>query len=158
MGPGVALADVAALLAVAVAAVAVGRRPAGSAFVYAGCLGVSLALACGALARLLEGGAPADIVLPLGLPWIGAHFRVDGLAAVLAIEILTAARALDLRAPLSPADATAAVVALLRQAVPGPGPDRHLAPEIAAVADLVRDGSVVRAVESVTGPLNRLEH
>jgi histidine ammonia-lyase len=81
---------------------------------------------------------------------------VDGLAAVLAIEILTAARALDLRAPLSPADATAAVVALLRETVPGPGPDRHLAPEIAAVADLVRDGSVVRAVETVTGPLNSI--
>jgi histidine ammonia-lyase len=79
---------------------------------------------------------------------------VDGLAAVLAIEILTAARALDLRAPLSPADATSAVVALLRKSVPGPGPDRHLAPEIARAADLVRDGSVVRAVETVTGPLN----
>ena len=82
---------------------------------------------------------------------------VDGLAAVLAIEILTAARALDLRAPLSPADATGAVISLLRADVPGPGPDRHLAPEIAAVATLVRDGSVVRAVETVTGPLNTLE-
>ena len=82
---------------------------------------------------------------------------VDGLAAVLAIEILTAARALDLRAPLAPADATGAVISLLRETVPGPGPDRHLAPEIAAVAALVRDGSVVRAVEAVTGPLNTLE-
>ena len=83
---------------------------------------------------------------------------VEGLAAVLAIEILTAARALDLRAPISPADATDAVVSLLRADVPGPGPDRHLAPEIAAVTRLVRDGSVVRAVETVTGPLKRLEN
>jgi histidine ammonia-lyase len=82
---------------------------------------------------------------------------VDGLAAVLAIEILTAARALDLRAPIAPSDATGAVISLLRTDVPGPGPDRHLAPEIAAVAALVRDGSVVRAVETVTGPLNTLE-
>ena len=82
---------------------------------------------------------------------------VEGLSAVLAIEILTAARALDLRAPISPADATGAVVSLVRETVPGPGPDRHLAPEIAAVAALVRDGSVVRAVETVTGPLNTLE-
>jgi histidine ammonia-lyase len=79
---------------------------------------------------------------------------VEGLSAVLAIEILSAARALDLRSPLNPADATAAVVTLLRDVVPGPGPDRHLAPEIAAVTDLVRDGLIVRAVETVTGPLN----
>ena len=82
---------------------------------------------------------------------------VDGLAQVLAIEILSAARALDLREPLSPADATAAVVALLRRDVGGPGPDRYLAPEISATTALVRDGSVVRATETVTGPLNTLE-
>ncbi|MGI9196102.1 MAG: histidine ammonia-lyase, partial [Candidatus Nanopelagicales bacterium] len=83
---------------------------------------------------------------------------VEGLAQVLGIEILTAARALDLRAPLSPADATSAVVALLRRDVPGPGPDRYMAPEIAATTALVRDGSVVRAAETVTGPLNTLEN
>ena len=81
---------------------------------------------------------------------------VDGLARVLAIEILTSARALDLRAPISPADATGAVVALLREQIAGPGPDRHLAPEIAAATELVRSGAVLRAVQSVTGPLNTL--
>jgi len=81
---------------------------------------------------------------------------VDGLAHVLAIEILTAARALDLRTPLSPADATGAVVSLIRESVAGPGPDRHLAPEIQAVYELVRKGAVVRAVEAVTGPLNTI--
>ncbi|MEK9663818.1 MAG: histidine ammonia-lyase [Candidatus Nanopelagicales bacterium] len=81
---------------------------------------------------------------------------VDGLARVLAIEILTSARALDLRAPITPADATGAVVALLREQVDGPGPDRHRAPEIAAAADLVRSGAVLRSVEAVTGPLNTL--
>ena len=82
---------------------------------------------------------------------------VDGLATVIAIEVLTAARALDLRAPLSPADATAAVVTCVRERVAGPGPDRFLAPEIAAVADLVRDGAIVRAAETVTGPLDTLD-
>ncbi len=53
---------------------------------------------------------------------------VDGLAQVIAIEILTAARALDLRTPLRPGPATGAVVAKLREAVPPPGPDRYLAP------------------------------
>jgi histidine ammonia-lyase len=78
---------------------------------------------------------------------------VDGLQRVLAIEILTAARGLDLRAPLRPAPATAAVVAALRQTVPGPGPDRYLAPEIESAVSLVASGAVVRAAESVTGPL-----
>ncbi len=78
---------------------------------------------------------------------------VEGLAQVLAIEILTAARALDLRTPLRPGPATGAVVAKLREAGPPPGPDRHLAPEIAAAAEMVRDGALVAAAETVTGPL-----
>ncbi|GLZ38422.1 histidine ammonia-lyase [Actinokineospora sp. NBRC 105648] len=75
---------------------------------------------------------------------------VDGLGTVLAIELLTAARALDLRAPLTPAPATAAAVALLRERVPGPGPDRHLAPEIAAAEELVRSGALLAAVDGRT--------
>ena len=72
---------------------------------------------------------------------------VDGLRTVLAIELLTAARALDLRAPLRPAPVTAAVRDLVRTRVAGPGPDRHLAPEIAAVEELIASGAVLTAVE-----------
>ncbi|RLK61125.1 histidine ammonia-lyase [Actinokineospora cianjurensis] len=75
---------------------------------------------------------------------------VDGLVTVLAVEYLTAARALDFRAPLTPAPATAAAVALLRERVPGPGPDRHLAPEIAAAEDLIRSGALLDAVKRRT--------
>ncbi|MBX9243727.1 histidine ammonia-lyase [Actinotalea ferrariae] len=78
---------------------------------------------------------------------------VDGLARVLAIEVLTAARALDLRAPLRPAAGTAAAVAAVREHVAGPGPDRYLSPEIEAVVALVRGGELLTAVEAVTGPL-----
>jgi histidine ammonia-lyase len=74
---------------------------------------------------------------------------VDALCQVLAIELLTAARALDLRAPLEPGPATGAVVAALRERVPGPGPDRHLAPEIEAAVDFVRSGAAVAAADSV---------
>ncbi|GAA3168707.1 histidine ammonia-lyase [Blastococcus jejuensis] len=71
---------------------------------------------------------------------------VDGLTRVLAVEILTAARALDLRAPLEPARATGAVRDAVREAgVGGPGPDRHLAPEIEAVVRLVDDGALLTA-------------
>ncbi|MFC4009466.1 histidine ammonia-lyase [Nonomuraea purpurea] len=79
---------------------------------------------------------------------------VDGLTRVLAVEVLTAARALDLRAPLEPAPATAAVVRALRETVPAPGPDRFMAPEIDSAVRLVAEGGVVAAAESVTGPLD----
>ena len=80
---------------------------------------------------------------------------VDGLTRVVAIEVLTAARALDLRAPLEPSPATAAVVRLLRESgIEGPGPDRHLSPEIEAAVELVRSGAVLSAVEEVIGELS----
>ena len=79
---------------------------------------------------------------------------LDGLTRVLAIELVTAARALDLRAPLSPAPATAAVVAGLRDAgVGGPGGDRFLAPEIETAVRYVTSGDAVLAAERVTGRL-----
>jgi histidine ammonia-lyase len=76
---------------------------------------------------------------------------VDGLARVLAIEVLTAARGLDLRAPLEPGPGTGAVVAAIREHVDGPGPDRHLSPEIEAVVGLVTSGRLVRAAEDGLG-------
>ncbi len=78
---------------------------------------------------------------------------LDLVSRVLAIEILTAARALDFRAPLEAAPATAAVVRLLRTSVAGPGPDRHLAPEIEVAVRGVQDRSLLGAAEAVTGPL-----
>lgn len=76
---------------------------------------------------------------------------VDGLTRVLAVEVLAAARALDLRAPLQPAPATAAVVAALRAEVPGPGPDRELSPDLERATELVRGGALLAAAETVTG-------
>jgi len=79
---------------------------------------------------------------------------IDGLTRVLAIEVLTAARALDLRAPLTPSPATGAVVRLLRSSgIAGPGPDRHLSPEIETAVSLVASGAVLAAAESVIGEL-----
>ena len=82
---------------------------------------------------------------------------IDGLARVLAIEILTAARAIDLRTTddtNTPAPGTGAVVARLRETVAGPGTDRYLAPEIAEVVVLVMDGSLVAAAEHAVGELH----
>jgi histidine ammonia-lyase len=114
--------------------------------------------AAGIVSELTRLAAPASVdSIPssamqedhVSMGWAAARKlrrAVDGLARVLAIEILTAARALDLRAPLAPAPATAAVRDAVRSlGVRGPGPDRYLAPEIRAVADAVRDGRLVAA-------------
>jgi histidine ammonia-lyase len=73
---------------------------------------------------------------------------VEGLARVLAIEIVTAARGVELRAPLTPAAGTGAAIERLRNLVPGPGPDRFLAPELDAATTLVRDGSLIDAAHA----------
>ena len=74
------------------------------------------------------------------------------LARVLAVELVTAARGIELRSPLSPAAGTGAVRDALRAGGVGPpGPDRLLAPELAAAVELVRDGTVVRAAEREVG-------
>jgi histidine ammonia-lyase len=79
---------------------------------------------------------------------------VDNLRRILAVELMCAARGLDLRAPLRPAPATAAALGVLRDRLPGPGPDRHLAPELDEVQRLVAAGSLVNAAESAIGPLD----
>jgi histidine ammonia-lyase len=63
---------------------------------------------------------------------------VDNLRRVVAIELVTAARALDMRAPLKPALITGALLAKLRKEVPGVGPDRFLAPELEAAERLLK--------------------
>jgi histidine ammonia-lyase len=78
---------------------------------------------------------------------------VDGLARVLAVEVLTAARALDLRGPLQPAAGTGAARGVVRTVVQGPGPDRYLSPEIEAVVALVQSGGLLAAVQDVVGEL-----
>src|SRR5712692_5898556 len=78
---------------------------------------------------------------------------LDNLTSILAVELVAAARALDLRGPLVPAPATAAVRDAVRKHIAGVGPDRVLAPELAAAEALIRSGAVVAAAQAVTGPL-----
>ena len=68
--------------------------------------------------------------------------------------LLCAARGLELRAPLEPGAGTGAALAAIRAAgVPGPGPDRHLAPELEAMERLVASGELIGAVEDAIGEL-----
>ncbi|WP_010525810.1 histidine ammonia-lyase [Nesterenkonia sp. F] len=78
---------------------------------------------------------------------------VEGLEQVLAIELLTAARGVDMREQIEglgsgrSSTALGSVRAVLRERVAGPDADRHLAPEIAEAVELVRSGAVVAAAE-----------
>lgn len=113
--------------------------------------------AAGIVSELKRLAAPASVdSIPssamqedhVSMGWAGARKlrrALDGLARVLAIEVMTGCRALDLRAPLVPARATGAVRDLVRTRVDGPGPDRFVSPEIEAVTDLVSSGAVARA-------------
>lgn len=74
---------------------------------------------------------------------------IDGLARVLAIEVLTASRGLALRAPLEPGPATGAVVALAVERGAAPGPDRFVSPEIEALVEVVLSGEVAGRAASV---------
>lgn len=79
---------------------------------------------------------------------------VDNLTRIVAIELYAATRAVELREGLTPAPATQAVIEAVRKAgVQGPGPDRFLAPDLAAADAFVRSGALLAAVEPVTGPL-----
>ena len=74
---------------------------------------------------------------------------VDGLARVLAIEVLTAARGIELRAPLQPGPASKAAIDLLHaEGWQGPGPDRWLAPEIEIAFQAIIDGRLLEAVNA----------
>jgi hydrogenase-4 component B len=73
---------IAVLLATSVAAIALARLRAGTAIVY----GIALCACTVALGiagtSLLTGSSPTGtLTLPVGLPWLGAHFRLDALAA-----------------------------------------------------------------------------
>ena len=88
------LVCVAALLATGFLAIFVGRAPRGYRAIYAISLAASLGGLGAALGHLLADSQPAAIDLPLGLPWLGAQFRIDALSAFfLAVIDLGAAAA-----------------------------------------------------------------
>ena len=76
------------LLALVLPALAVGRGRAGRWIIYGGALAVCAGAGAAAASRLLgPAGGPADVTLPLGLPWIGARFHLDPLAAAFLVVV-----------------------------------------------------------------------
>jgi histidine ammonia-lyase len=78
---------------------------------------------------------------------------VANVRRTVAIEALCAAQAIDLRAPLVPGPAVAAVMERLRRDVARLDEDRYLAPDMAAVERLVVNGELVAAARRVVPTL-----
>jgi hydrogenase-4 component B len=76
-----ALWCVGALLALTPLALIIGRSPAATPITYGVSLAASLAILSLALIHLLGAAPPSNLTLPVGLPWLGAHFRLDALSA-----------------------------------------------------------------------------
>jgi formate hydrogenlyase subunit 3/multisubunit Na+/H+ antiporter MnhD subunit len=89
---------VGALLVAAAAGTTIPRRPAARPIVYGASLVASALALAGALAALLGPAPVSTATLPLGLPWLGAHFRIDALAAFFLVVVNLGAAAASLYA------------------------------------------------------------
>ena len=76
------MSGVAGLLGIAGLAIVLSRARSSTAIVYSLTLAVCLVALFGSFRSLLGGGPDtSDLTLPIGLPWLGAHFRLDALAS-----------------------------------------------------------------------------
>jgi len=79
---------VAGLLAIAILAIALSRSKISTSVVYGATLAICVAALVGATYWLLGGKANAsEMILPIGLPWLGAHFRLDVLASFFLVVV-----------------------------------------------------------------------
>lgn len=73
---------------------------------------------------------------------------------VTAIELMAAAQALDLRAPVKPSPASAAVYEIVRSHVKKLEEDRPLFDDINTLTRITREGAILEAAEKIVGRLN----
>lgn len=73
---------------------------------------------------------------------------------VLAIELASAAQALDFHAPLKPGKGVEAVHQRIRTEIPHLDRDRFLKPELSRLRELIRSGELVRVAEEAVGKMH----
>src|SRR5689334_15831034 len=78
---------IAGLTAAAFAALVLSQRPSSTAVTYWLTALISAGALINGFVALLVGVPPSDLVLPLGLPWLGAHFHLDQLAAFFLVVV-----------------------------------------------------------------------
>jgi histidine ammonia-lyase len=84
---------------------------------------------------------------------VKAREVVGNVLRVIAIELLCGAQGLEFRAGLKPGRGVEAAHEHIRKTIPPLEDDRAQSPDIEAVSEMVRDGSLVRSVEKMIGPL-----
>jgi histidine ammonia-lyase len=72
---------------------------------------------------------------------------------VLAIELISACQALDLRAPLTPSECTGAALEIVRSHIPFWKNDRQIYKDMNMAKELITSGALVSQVEKICGPL-----
>src|SRR3981189_3284529 len=87
MALDISLSCAAALLALGVLAVVLAGNRSATTIIYTASLLLTLALLANAIVHLIANSAPQITILPLGLPWVGAHFRLDALAAAFVVVV-----------------------------------------------------------------------
>ena len=83
----IALGCAAALLALAAFAVAIARSQAATRVVYFASMVIAAISLVAAASHLLGIVEPLRLRLPLGVPWLGAHFRLDALSAFFLVVV-----------------------------------------------------------------------
>ena len=79
---------VATLLSIAILAIALSRSRRATAMIYSATLAICAVALFASMYALISGNANASTVtLPIGLPWLGAHFRLDALASFFLIVV-----------------------------------------------------------------------
>jgi histidine ammonia-lyase len=92
----------------------------------------------------------------VSMGWSAARklrIALRNLGRILGVEVACAAHGLDLRAPLRPGPGGTAALGAVRSRIGGPGPDRWLAPDLAAADELVSAGALQDAVEAAVGEM-----
>jgi len=83
----IALGCATALLALAALGTIIGRSSTGTLVVYGGSLVIAAVSFIAGLVHLLGATAFSSLTLPLGVPWLGAHFRLDALSAFFLVVV-----------------------------------------------------------------------
>src|SRR6266436_6590011 len=79
---------VAGLLAIAILAIGLGRSRRATAVIYSATLAICAVAWFASIYALIGGAANASTTtLPIGLPWLGAHFRLDALASFFLVVV-----------------------------------------------------------------------
>src|SRR5260370_29560025 len=82
------MSSIAGLFGIAVLAIAMSRWKRATDVIYSATLAISMVALLSSLRWLLDGTQNASsLVLPIGLPWLGAHFRQDALASFFLIVV-----------------------------------------------------------------------